>query len=308
MDMRNDNQYQQPMQPLTELKSFAKSIEIFNGELELFVYQAGRDHASNLVMIHGLGDEADTWRHIIDPLAEKHNILAVDLPGFGRSPLPDHKITPPFLLDCLKVLLEETGLERSILMGNSLGAILTHAFALKHPRFVEGLILVDGALLQDEPMGDFSLRLMQIPLLGEWLYKRLRKDPQAAFDSLRNVYHDLDCLPQSDRDFLFRRVNQRVWSEKQRKAYFSTLRNLTPWVKDYQTKFPKALENLNTPTLVIRGEHDGLFSENSAKSVAQVQPNASFLTVQEAGHLPHQEQPHAFLSIIDQWMGKTIKK
>jgi len=61
-------------------------------------------------------------------------------------------------------------------MGSSLGAILSQGFAVRFPEMVSGLVLVDGALLQVEPMHDWGFRLMQMPLLGEWLYKRLRKE------------------------------------------------------------------------------------------------------------------------------------
>ena len=300
--MEPNEKYQEPMQPWPGLQAFSKKAAVFNGELDLFYFESGRGNPHSLILVHGLGDEADTWRHIFVPLAQKYHILAVDLPGFGRSELPDDKITPVFLLDLFNELLEETGIDQAILVGNSLGGILSHAFTLKKPDRVEGLVLVDGALLQNEPMGDFSLLLMEIPLLGEWLYKRLRKDPQAAYDSLRNVYCALDALPEDDRDFLFTRVNQRVWSETQRKAYFSTLRNLTPWIKDWQSRLPGQLEHLHTPTLIIRGEHDTLFSEKNARGIEKIQPNASLFQISEAGHLPHQEKPGSFLSVLETWL------
>jgi len=302
----NREMYDTPMQAWPGLSKFGKKIPILDGDLDIFFYEIGKDHPHNLVMIHGLGDEADTWRHVLLPLAKRYHIIAVDLPGFGRSDLPESKITPVFLMGFLKSIWEATGLDRAILLGNSLGAILSHAFALKNPDLVEGLVLVGGALLQNETMGDISLFLMQIPLLGEWLYTRLRKDPQAAYDSLRNVYFKLDNLPESDRDFLFTRVNQRVWSDKQRKAYFSTLRNLSPWVRDCQANLPEQLSLLQIPTLVLRGEHDNLFLAKNGKGVERVQPKAVFSEVPDSGHLPHQENPEAFLKILEHWLAENI--
>ena len=63
---------------------------------------------------------------------------------------------------------------------------------------------------------NLNLLLFMIPGVGEWLYTRLRRDPQAAYDTLRPYYADLEGMAQADRDFLFQRVNERVWSDKQK--------------------------------------------------------------------------------------------
>jgi pimeloyl-ACP methyl ester carboxylesterase len=149
-----------------------------------------------------LGDEADTWRYVIDALARDYHLIAPDLPGFGRSDKPDVDYTPDFMISTLIGLLDKIGVDQTILIGSSLGAMLSHAIALHHPGRVQGLVLIGGALLQTDKATDRGLRLMQIPFLGEWLYTRLRKNPDAAFDSMRNVYHDLDKMPNPDREFL----------------------------------------------------------------------------------------------------------
>jgi pimeloyl-ACP methyl ester carboxylesterase len=296
------NPYQQPMKPWPGLEPYAKTIRIPSLDLELFFYEAGDRDNPVLIMIHGLGDEADTWRHVIESLAQAYHVLALDLPGFGRSDKPDRDYTPAFMKKSILGLMDELEIKSAILMGSSLGGILSQGLAVEFPERVRGLILVDGALLQQEPMGDWSLRLMQMPLLGEWLYTRLRKDPDAAFDSLRNVYHDLDILPKPDRDFLYTRVNQRVWSNGQRRAYFSTLRNLTPWVKGAQDDLSKKLINLDIPTLVIRGEYDELFPEENAQSVIDAQSDVSLATIEDVNHLPQQEDPEIFLKEVKAWL------
>ncbi len=257
-------------------------------------------------MLHGLGDEADTWRHIYLPLSKSFCVIALDLPGFGRSDKPDEAYTPKFLMDTIVHLLDHLEIRRVIMMGNSLGGILSHALAIKYPERIYGLVLVDGALLQLSSIQDFSFSLMRFPFLGEWLYTRLRKNPNSAYDSLRSVYQDLDGLPKKDKDFLHFRVNQRVWSDGQRRAYFSTLRNLTPWVRDSQAALPTQLSSLQTPTLIIRGETDNLFPEEIGNGIIKVQPNASLVVVENAKHLPHQEQPTEFLANVEPWLNNLI--
>lgn len=304
--MNNRERYQQRMQSWPSLEGFAKTITIPNLELNLFVYDSGDVDKKPLIMIHGLGDEADTWRHVFNPIARFFRVIAFDLPGFGRSDKPDRDYSPKFMMNSVLGLSDQLNLSEIILMGSSMGGILAHSMALKYANRIQGLILVGGSLLQVEPMVDKGLALMKIPLLGEWLYTRLRKDPDSAYDSLRNVYFDLDKLPGQDRDFLFQRVNQRVWNNNQRRAYFSSLRNLYPWVKMSQSNLLDQLTQLTTPTLVIRGEHDPLMSPKNAEGLSKVQPNATLAVIEGAGHLPHQEKPSPFLEVAINWLSEVF--
>lgn len=293
------------MEPWPALDQYARKIFLPDSHLEIFFFEAGDPKKPEILMIHGLGDEADTWRHIILPLSQDFHVVALDLPGFGRSDKPDVDYTPKFHMDSIMKLVDDLKLKNAILVGHSLGAILSQALTLKHPDQFSCLILVDGGLLQAVPMGNWQLRLMQIPMLGEWTYTRLRKHPAAAYDSLRNVYQNLENLPMEDRDFLYTRVNKRVWSDGQRRAYFSTLRHFIHWSKAIQSDLPESLSRLNTPTLVIRGENDDdLFPEKIAKSITEVQPNAKSKTIGNVKHMPHQENPEAFLSIVFDWLLK----
>lgn len=290
------------MEPFPTLAGYAKNVKLETSGLNIFCFEAGKEHDKSILLIHGLGDEADTWRHIIQPLAERFHVIALDLPGFGRSDKPKVKYTPYFFMETILALLDSLSIKKAILMGSSLGAIFAHELAITHTDRVDALVLVDGGLLQNKPMGDWSFRLMMLPLLGEWFYTRLRKDPQAAFNSLGNVYSDLAGLSETDREFLFTRVNKRVWSDGQRRAYFSTLRKLMPWTRDLQPYLPSKLYYLKTPTLVIRGEHDPLFPEANAQGIANVQLDAQFITISSSGHLPHQEHPQLFLEAVIPWL------
>jgi len=302
----NQALYRQPMQPWPDLAAFGSTINLPDAGLSIFFYEAGEKNNPTMMLIHGLGDEADTWRHVIQPLSSNYHVIAPDLPGFGRSDQPDVDYTPKLMMDALLELMDALELKQPVLIGNSLGAMLSHAIALKQQERIPGIILVDGALLQHKPIKDWSLRLMQVPLLGKWLYTRLRKDPEAAFDSLRNVYHDLDQLPKADREFLFTRVNKRVWSDEQRRAYLSTLRHMTRWTKALQADLPDKLSNFPTPTLILRGEFDPLFTLENAKAVARVQPNAEFHEIKGSGHLPHQETPSRFSAVVKTWLIEQI--
>jgi pimeloyl-ACP methyl ester carboxylesterase len=266
--------------------------------LKLFAYVAGAPAPMAFVLLHGLGDEADSWRHLVEPLAAYGQVVAPDLPGFGRSAKPRRKYDLPFLQGVVVELLEQLDVTQAILVGSSLGAVVAQSLALVQPAWLRGLVLIDGALLSRSQRIDPGLLLFMLPGLGEWLYTRLRKDPQAAYKTLRPYYADLDGLPQAEREFLFRRVNQRVWDDDQRSAYFSTLRNLAPYVARQQKGLPERLAHLEMPTLILWGAEDRIMPPANGQAAAAAQPSARFVSLPGCGHLPQQEAPQAVLQAI----------
>lgn len=290
--------YRQPMQPYQGLESYARTIDLPGNGLRLFYYEAGAPEQPAALLLHGLGDEADTWRHLIEPLSHRWRVIAPDLPGFGRSEKPKRAYTLDFLRGCLFELLERLSIREVFLVGHSLGAMLAHGMLLEQPERASGLVLVDGALLTRPQRLNPQLLLFMTPLLGEWLYTRLRRDPQAAYATLRAYYAGMDKLSQAERDFLFYRVNQRVWSDGQRRAYFSTLRNMAASISRMQKKLPARLAELHTPTLILWGEKDQINPPENGADLMRIQPDSKLVLIPEAGHMPHQEQAQAIMQAI----------
>jgi pimeloyl-ACP methyl ester carboxylesterase len=288
-----------PMAPWPALAPFSREVRLPRHKLTLFTFQAGDPAAPPALLIHGLGDEADTWRHIIPPLAERYRVVALDLPGFGRSDKPDVAYTPDFMEQVLLEFLDVLGFDNVLLMGNSLGAMLAQALAPKIPERIRGLALLDGTMVAGSGRIGLSMRLFALPKVGEYLYTRLRRDPDGAYASLRPFYFDLDGLPQADRDFLYQRVNERVWSDGQRRAYFSVLRTTARWQRRIQAGLPKLLENVATPTLAVWGEADAIVPLQRGRALVEMQPNARLVTIARAGHLPQQERPDAVLEALE---------
>jgi pimeloyl-ACP methyl ester carboxylesterase len=292
------NEYRRPMQPWPGLEHYGRTVRLDGRGLTLFLYEAGASDAPAMLLIHGLGDEADTWRHVVAPLAERYHVLAPDLPGFGRSDKPNRAYTLPFLRDTLLALMDALGLEQAALMGHSLGAVLAQLAALERPGRVPALSLVSGTLTSRAQKLNPVILQMAVPVLGDWMYNSLRGNPQTAYATLRPYYANLDGLPEADRKFLHRRVNERVWSDGQRRAFLSILRQLVWTQPRQQRRFEARLARLETPTHVVWGELDAINSIESGRALAAIQSTAKLTVLPGVGHLPHQEAPEAFLSAI----------
>lgn len=292
------NPYQAPMAPWPVLAPYARSVSLPKAGLTVFIYDRGGSDRPVTVLIHGLGDEADTWRHIFPALADRGRVIALDLPGFGRSDKPKRGYGIPFFRDVVLELLDVLGIQRATLVGHSLGAVIAHFTALSIPARVDRLVLIGGALVARPRRLDRVTLMFLIPGVGEWLYTGLRKDPQAAYASLAPFYHDLASLPQADRDFLFQRVNERVWSDGQRRGFLATFRSLAVWLPGQQKSLPTRIAGLTVPTLVIWGEGDVVNSVEGGRALVELQPSARLVIVPNAGHNVHQEHPAAILDLI----------
>jgi pimeloyl-ACP methyl ester carboxylesterase len=279
------------------LAPYGRTVTLPDG-LQLFLYDTGAGTADGppIVLVHGLGDEADTWRGVLPALAARgRRAVAPDLPGFGRSDKPRRAYTLDFYTDTLLALLDVLGFAEVILAGHSLGAIICHWTALRAPERVARLVLVSGSLVAQARGLDLTTMAYLAPGLGEWRYNRLRRDPEAAFASLSDYYA---ALPAEDREFMHRRVNQRVWSDGQRDAFLSTLRNLARMLPKQSGTLPARLAALDVPTVAIWGELDRVNRVENGRLLVERQPGVRLEIVAGAGHNVHQEQPDAVIAAI----------
>jgi pimeloyl-ACP methyl ester carboxylesterase len=278
------------------LAPWASRVKLGGSGRELFCYDAGPRDAPGILLVHGLGDEADTWRRVIGPLAERHRVVAPDLPGFGRSPAAAHaRLSPPYLGAFLVELLQHLGMKRVTLVGSSLGAVLSQVVALSDPGVVERLVLVDGGILA---MSRFNagLLLMLVPGVGEKRYRDFAADLDAAYASLLPYYAALGSLPEEERRFLRERVGERVASLTQMRAYFSSLRGLILWMLTGGRRQAGRAAGLGIPTTYVWGALDHIIPLEAGKTAHERHPGSDLVVISGAGHLPHQETPEQFLA------------
>lgn len=102
------------------------------------------------MLLHALGESALDWRWVLPALARTHRVYALDLPGFGYSAKPSADYSPAFFASFVGAYLDALGLERTALVGNSLGGLVALRLALSEPARVSALGLVSSAGLGRE--------------------------------------------------------------------------------------------------------------------------------------------------------------
>jgi pimeloyl-ACP methyl ester carboxylesterase len=99
-----------------------------------------------LVMLHGIGSGATSWVHQLETLGAARRVLAWDAPGYGAStPVAAASPGATDYADVLRGWLDALGIERCVLVGHSLGAIIAGGFAAAYPQRIAGLLLLSPA-------------------------------------------------------------------------------------------------------------------------------------------------------------------
>jgi pimeloyl-ACP methyl ester carboxylesterase len=236
-------------------------------ELPMF-FRAATDAApagaTPIVHLHGFGISGRYLVPTAERLAPHYPTYVPDLPGYGRSHKPKQTLTIPELAHTLAAFLDVVGVERAVLLGNSMGCLIAIEFAHAYPDRIDRAILVS-------PAGGPH---------NQPLYRGL---PQLALDGLREAPR---MLPVALPDYL-------------RFGPISSLR-LFKAMTTYPT-VERALE-LDLPTLVVAGARDPLVSKERLRQLVEGRPNLTLVIHDRAAHAINFSHPRALASVVRAWL------
>lgn len=261
--------------------------------------------APTFVFVHGLGDEADSWRRLYPLMSPRFRLVAPDLPGFGRSEAAG-RVTLESAANFLLGFLDAVGIGKAILVGSSLGAVVSELVAFRAGDRIAGLVLLDGGF-PAPPSSSKAIAPLLFPGLGERYYESLRGKPAAAYESLRPYYADLDAQRPQDKAFLAARVVDRVDSDTQESAYFSMLRSAALAGIFGSRVFRRGLRAFRAPLLAIWGAEDRIADRGAAALIASLAPDSAVALVGGSGHLPQQESPEELVAILERFAEKASR-
>ena len=115
-------------------------------------YGKGRDA---LVLVHGWTCNLDFWRDQIPDFAKRNRVIALDLPGHGRSDKPQIEYTMDLFADAIDAVMRDAKVERAVIVGHSMGTPVARQFYRKYPQKTLAIVIVDGGL---RPFGTKEMR------------------------------------------------------------------------------------------------------------------------------------------------------
>ncbi len=263
--------------------------------LDLHYIVEGRGPA--VVLVHGLGGFARSWRHNIPALASRATVYALDLPGFGRSAKPRAGYRLPYFARALHGFMEALGLSQASLVGHSLGGAVCITYALTHPARVERLALLGALVPGFGYRMSWVYRLAALPGLGETL--ALVRSPRLYRAFLARCFH---APVREELDFLVTCDYRERTGVAARAAYLGTLRDVRADFVQHREDYRRAIATLDLPVLLIHGRQDPVVAPAHAAEVADALARAGLRWVDTCGHFPQIEQA----ATVNAWLTEFL--
>ncbi|MEA3106266.1 MAG: hypothetical protein QOI88_871, partial [Gammaproteobacteria bacterium] len=239
------------------------------GGLHVHYQDDGDLGAPALVLLHGFGDSYTSWEGWVEQLKARFHLLSVDFPGHGLTRAPEgYQLSGDGLADFVDAFAAQLGLAKFAVAGNSMGGGVAWQLAVRHPRRINALILVDAAgFPNDKPPAAVPLafKILKYPL-GRALLRNI-DNRSLINEGLKTDVYDKGLITPALVD---------RWAEFQRApGHRAILMSVN--LSSLASASPEILRGISVPTLILHGENDVLVEPASAGKFAAAIPGARVL-------------------------------
>ena len=266
-----------------------------------------------MLMVHGLGGNALNWMAVGPELAKRYHAIAIDLAGFGQTPMFRHSAAVGANAELVHQFMEKVIGEPVLLMGNSMGGHIAILEAAEHPRWVTECILVDPAvpgvhMRRPHPAMLGVAAALSIPGLAEVVFERRLREiaPETLVrQTLALVVADASRVDPKVLDAHIQLTRERgSLGPQNSRAFLQASRSLGLRMAD--PRFWTRVKRVAAPTLVIHGALDRLIPLAAARELVRRRPDWTLRVLEGVGHVPMMETPNEFLTVLFEWLAHRI--
>jgi pimeloyl-ACP methyl ester carboxylesterase len=260
------------------------------------------------VLVHGLGGSHLNWIQVAPGLAGLGRVLALDLPGFGRSRLSGRSAGLMDLRRELAAFIDAHAGERCVLVGNSMGGALGILHAAIEPERLDGLVLTcaalpwsRGALPHPLVIGGFAIT--DTPGLGDaFVSVRLRRlSPEHIVGlGLHLTTVDPSRIPADVVRLHVELVREQREDPEAATAFVQAARSLLRLGRRPDRAWA-AIDAVRCPVLLVHGRRDRLVPVRVAEAVLRRRPDWRGRLFPGLGHVPQMEDPGRWLAEVADW-------
>ena len=263
-------------------------IELPN-EVTLQYAEQGEKSGIPIIFIHGLSDSWRSFERVLPGLPESVHVYTVTLRGHGDSSRPKEGYRFQDFATDIKSFMELKNIEKAVIVAHSMGCLVAQYFAIEYPELLKGLILIGSPYRPSEKQelkdfGEFVLSSIEDPVPSEFVreFQESTIVKPVPEDFLETVIEESLKLP------------ARVW-----KAVINSF---------MQDDIYGELNKINTPTLLIWGDKDGMFSRSDQDEQLAVINNSKLLVYEGVGHGVHWEEPERFATDLLNFIKNDITR
>jgi pimeloyl-ACP methyl ester carboxylesterase len=278
-----------------------------------YVDHGGPADGPLLVMVHGLGGSLVNWAALAPLLTGTCRVLALDLVGFGRTQAGTHSTSVTANQGMLHRFLNEVAGGPAILVGNSMGGLITVLQATRHPETVTAVVLIDPALpvvagSTPDPLVAASFGMYAVPRLGRAMLRarrRVRSPEQLAMDVLRLCCVDPQRVPADVLEQHLELARARRGYPGLDEHFLKAARSLMGMLAR-RSSYLASMKAIRVPVLLLHGEKDRLVSIGASRAVAAANPSWRFRVAPDVGHVPQLEAPEWTAGHILAWLATDV--
>lgn len=259
--------------------------------VRLHYLEWGDPAAPPIVLLHGGNQSCHSWDLVSLHLADRYHVLAIDQRGHGDSEWArDADYTTRAMANDALAFIAQQGLERPLVIGHSMGGLVTMQLLVEAPKVPRGTVFVDvgpeGPEKGSERIREFIQRNVEFDDLEEFVERVVAYDP----------YRPREHIERTVRYNMIHRVDGRYISKSDRVLHDRALvRSVRGGIRavglETVGRFP-------CPSLVVRGADSNVLSAEHAQRFADALPDGRLVTVPECGHNVHSQNTPGFLEAL----------
>jgi len=249
-----------------------------------------------VLLVHGLGGSMCNWAPTIEHLKRANRVIAIDLPGFGKSECTGGDCSVESFVAAIRGLLAHLGVEKACIIGNSLGGLITLHITLNHPDMVESIVLVDSAGTHGFPEL-LKVGLRRLP--PRWV-KRMMLVFVSYLVRFKFSYRmaGIYNLNEYTRVLLQEAIDTAARSDlaEYLETYFRTTLAVVG------NRYDERLAEITKPVLVVWGQNDIGLPIKIGQRINRLIKGSFLVAIPKAAHVPQLDQPEAFNAAVDRFL------
>jgi pimeloyl-ACP methyl ester carboxylesterase len=264
--------------------------------------------ADTIVLVHGLGGSHLNWVQLAPALTERHRVVAIDLAGFGLTPGHGRPTSVHANADLLARFVDEVVGGPVVLVGNSMGGMVSLLLAAGRPELVRGLVLVDPSVPTERHRPERAVALQFLlhatPVVGERVVARMGR----RFTDRQQVQRTVDLCFADPARMDPRVLEATVALTAHRRslpgleaAYVAAARSLLRVLRS-GGRYAALIRSVKVPVLLVHGELDRLVPVAAARRAAADNPAWTTAFLDGVGHTPQLEAPARVLEHLRPWL------
>lgn len=276
-------------------------IHNVNGQ-PIHAVHEGKPGRQVALLIHGWSSSWYAMSPLMPMLAQRFSVIAVDLPGYGESPPLSKRATIPDYADLLAHLIEEVSDGPVVLIGHSMGGMISATLALRYPVLVERMVMlcptISGRLSNYINIFVSPITLMERFGLGSVIVSATEKMVVGITDRLMRPASFSERTGITEADYMRLRADaRRPGQGRVRAECFSAMR---------ASNLIGKIGKVEAPALVLWGAEDNTVPLRDASVIADEWPNADLRIIPKAGHWPHFETPDTTRRLVAAFLGLPL--